>query len=498
MARRILMGEYLHEICSFNPAPTRYEDFLVNRGQAMFDYHAKAGTEVAGARDVFRQQADITLVPTFSARGITSGGTIPQADFERIEREFREDLIAAGPVDAAYFTLHGATAADREVDPEGRLLAVAREVLGETIPIVASFDLHGVLTDRMLEHLDAWTVYHTYPHIDFYETGARAAKLLLRLMNREIRPVTAKVEIPALVRGDELITATGRFGKMVDAAKAIEQGPGGLSAGFFIGNPFTDVPDLRTYAVVCLDGEPEGAASVATEFAETFWKQRSYLQAKLCDVVTSVQRGLATDQPVALVDAADATSSGASGDSLEIVAALRAAGCTRRVLAPIVDEPAVRAAFAAGVGAKLTLELGGTIDSRRFKRHSFDVTVRSLSDGRFLSESFGQEWNSGLTAVLESGPFTIVATSRPVHLFDRSLFYANGRDPKRYDITIVKSPHCQHHMYAEWCEMISVDAPGSTSANLPTLGHTQCRRPVFPLDPPFEWKPLAKIVSRYL
>ena len=58
--------------------------------------------------------------------------------------------------------------------------------------------------------------------------------------------MTAKVAIPALVRGDELITATGLFGQSMRAAQEIEHGPGGLSAGMFIGNPFTDVPALQS------------------------------------------------------------------------------------------------------------------------------------------------------------------------------------------------------------------------------------------------------------
>ena len=60
-------------------------------------------------------------------------------------------------------------------------------------------------------------------------------------MTGEVKPVTAKVFIPALVRGDELITATGCYGRIIDEAKAIETSAGGLSAGMFIGNPFTDV-----------------------------------------------------------------------------------------------------------------------------------------------------------------------------------------------------------------------------------------------------------------
>jgi microcystin degradation protein MlrC len=124
--------------------------------------------------------------------------------------------------------------------------------------------------------------------------------------------------------------------------------------------------------------------------------------------------------------------------------------------------------------------------------------VRLLADGRFRSESFGEEWYAGPTAVLESDNFTLVVSSRAVNLYDRSFFHAHGQDPKRFDAVVVKSPHCQHHMYAEWCaRMVNVDAPGSSSANLPSLGHKRCPRPIFPLDADVTFTAEAKLFQRH-
>src|SRR5690606_37169356 len=115
---------------------------------------------------------------------------------------------------------------------------------------VVSLDLHGIVTDRMLTHADAVVVYHTYPHNDFYETGQRAARLLLRIVREDLRPVTAMVRIPALVRGDEMITETGLLGHRIRECQAIEASESGLSARMLWGNPFTDVPDLSSNSLV--------------------------------------------------------------------------------------------------------------------------------------------------------------------------------------------------------------------------------------------------------
>jgi microcystin degradation protein MlrC len=474
---------------------SRYHDFEIGWGQEIVDYHQGTNTEVCGALGVFGAN-HVKVVPTYSARMIVSGGTLAQADFERILREFLDGVRAAPPVDGIYLALHGAMAAEQEDDPEGLLLQEIRKIVGEEVPIVVSLDLHGILTERMLQHANAIVSYHTYPHVDFATTGERAARLLLRIVAGEVQPVTALVKIPALVRGDELITETGLFGGMIRHAQQLEQSAGGLSAGMFIGNPFTDVTDLRSNSFVITDGDAERAGREALAMANDFWTVRQRLQAPLHSVAEMIEAVNKTNGTVILKDAADATSSGASGDSATIVEELLKAGYQGRVLVPVVDAEAVQAAIAAGVGNEVTTTVGGSLDSR-FNRIPITARVHMISEGRFLSESNNAIWQSGLSAVLIAGHVTWVVTSRSVSLYDRSLFYAHGQEPRHFDAVIVKSPHCQHHMFDAWAgRVLNVDVAGSTSANLPTLGHTRCQRPIFPLDAGVEFKPEVKIFRR--
>ena len=494
---KILIAECKQEVSTFNPHLSSYEDFRIREGDAILRYHRRVGNEVGGALEVF-DQSSVELVPTYSACFITSGGTLEKASWDRIASEFLRAIREAPRVDGVYFCMHGAMASEEEIDPEGWLLAETRKILGEKIPIVVSLDLHGILTDRMLEHSDAIVAYHTYPHVDFFETGQRAARLLLRIVSGEVRPVTAKVSIPALVRGDQLITSTGLFGQSIRIAQEAEHGARGLSAGMFIGNPFTDVPSLQTYSFVVTDDDFALAEREAIRIANSFWKYHEQMQVPLVSleemarIVKENTRGT-----LAIVDAADATSSGASGDSNAVFRTLRSAGYTGRTLLPIVDENAVRVALNAGIGATIQTSVGGSLDPLRFQPTGIQARVHLLSDGRFRSESFGEQWLSGPTAVLESNNFTLVVSSRAVSLYDRSFFYAHGQDPKKFDAVVVKSPHCEHHMYADWCtRVVNVDAPGSSSANLPYLGHQRCPRPIFPLDSNVHFTPQSKRFQR--
>ena len=497
---RILVAECKQEVSTFNPHESTYDDFDIRSGAALFGYHRTVRNEVGGVLDVLESTPGVEAVPTYGACFITSGGPLAAAAWGRIDREFFDALRAARPADGVVFCMHGAMAGPAEWDPEGKLLEEARNILGERIPIVVSLDLHGILTERMAKHADAIVAFHTYPHVDFFQTGQRAARLLLRILAGEARPVTAVVPVPALVRGDELITETGLFGRVIGRAKQVEAGRGGLSAGMFIGNPFTDVPALQTYAFVVADGDADLAEREALGLARDFWQHHGRMVMPLASLeeMARIVAGHTGGGTLGLVDAADATSSGASGDSNAVVGTLLDAGWNGRVLAPIIDRPAVEAAFGAGVGGTVSTTLGGRLDPGRFRPRPVQARVRLLADGRFRSESFGEEWNAGPTAVLEEGNVTWVVGSRAVSLYDRSFFLAHGRDPRRFDAVVIKSPHCQRHMYADWCaRMITIDAPGSSSANLRSLGHARCPRPIFPLDGDVPFTPTAKLFTRH-
>lgn len=495
---RILIAECKQEVSTFNPHLSSYDDFTVRRGAELLRYHRAVRNEIGGALSVFDSQPQVELIPACGAMFITSGGTLAKRDWKRIANEFLQSIREAPPADGVYFAMHGAMASEEELDPEGYLLTETRKILGESIPIVVSLDLHGILTDQMLEQSDAIVAYHTYPHVDFFETGQRAAKLLLRIVAGQVRPLTAKVAIPALVRGDELITATGLFGESIRLAQAAEADPRALSAGMFIGNPFTDVPSLQTYSFVVADDDRSFASQTALQIADSFWRNHDKMQVPLVSLEDMANIALKHRKgTLALVDAADATSSGASGDSNAILRKLIQVGYTGRTLLPLVDADVVRAAWDSGIGSTIQVAVGGTLDPMRFEPLPISTTVRLLADGNFQSESFGEHWFAGPTAVLQADNYTIVVSSRAVSLYDRSFFYAHGQNPKNFDAVVVKSPHCQPQMFAAWCsQMVNVDAPGSSSANLPYLGHTRCPRPIFPLDAELDFQPTCRFFQR--
>lgn len=491
--KRILIADCKQEISSFNPLPSHYQNFLIHHGDGLYVQRGK-NQELGGALAVFETRPDIEIVPTICARS-GSAGPLSATGWKKLSEEILTAIFAKlDRIDGIYVSLHGAMGADGELDPEGYLLEKLRERVGPDMPIVISLDLHGILTDRMLRNVDGFAIYWTYPHVDFADTGRRAAELLLKLMAGGIKPVAARVVIPALVRGDELITKTGCYGELLAECRRLEEEGRALAAGIMIGNPFTDVPELCSQVLILTDGDREAAEREAIRLAEEFWPLRFRMQGKLVPLDRAIAQARSIDGPVIFTDAADATSSGASGDSNAILAALRKAGYGKRVLAPIVDAPAAAAAHKAGVGATIEIALGGSIDPARFPPMQVKAKVKLLSDGEAALETMKAPLSAGPTAVLTWDNVTVVVMSRSVSLFDRAMYYANGIDPTDFDLIVVKSPHTEFHMFDQWCARnFNIDAPGATSANLKSLGHTICARPIYPLDEGVTFAPRATI-----
>jgi microcystin degradation protein MlrC len=493
---RILIAECMQEISSFNPVHSDYDYFRVQHGKDMLAQRG-LNTAVGGMLSVLEGRRDVEIVPAYGARS-GSAGLLSAPGWQRLSGEFLEAVEAKlKDVDAVLVSLHGAMAAEGELDPEGFLLMRLREMAGPHMPIVISLDLHGILTERMLRQVDGLAIYHTYPHVDFADTGERAARLLLEIIDQNLDPVIARVTMPALVRGDELITRTGCYGDLIREAQRLEHENRALAAAIMIGNPFTDVPELCSQVVIATEGDTADMQAEAVRLARAFWSQRHRMQGKLIPLEAAIAQAKWMAGPVIFTDAADATSSGATGDSAVVIAALREAHYEKRVLAHIVDPAAAAAAHRAGVGEVVECTLGGQFDPGRFPPMPVRAEVVLLSNGEGHAETSGRPFTAGPCAVLRFRNFTVLAMSRPVGLPDRALYWANGLEPANFDLVVVKCPHTEYHMFDAWAEKnFNIDAPGATSADLRSLGHTICARPIFPLDDEVRFIPAPILYRR--
>ena len=480
--KKILIAGCTQEISSFNPVECKYDFFDITRGNEIYEFYKDLNSYIGGAIKEIENTNGMEAVFAYNAEGYASG-ILEHSSFQKISDELFASIEEhKNEIDGIYLSLHGAMSTSQELDPEGFILEEVKKIIGDNIPMVISLDLHGVLTSKMLKNCDGVSSLLTYPHVDFSKTGKRSLSILKKIIYEGAKPIAARVKTPALVRGKELITETGIFGKQTEYAELLYENEEILSAGFLIGNPFTDVPELCSQSYVFTNNNQDLAEEHALTMANDFWLNRSKMQTELISIKKSIDLASKIDGTVVFTDAADAPSSGSLGDSNAIISEMIKQNYPHTILSTVLDPQVAKLAHNKGVGSRIKIQLGGKFD-KRFKPLELEWEVISLSNKPFMLERWFWLQTPGMSAVLKSNNLTVVITSNPVMQVDRAIYLTNNLDPINFHSVIVKSPHCEPEFYDDWInESFNVDSPGSTSANLPSLGHQHCKRPMYPME----------------
>jgi len=483
----VAVGSVQQETNTFSPVGTRYGDFDPVFGGDVLDRHAGKPTEVGGFLDVLRRSGK-RVAPVMAAWAITAN-RLARADFGRLLGDFTRRLRAAGRPEAVLLALHGAQAAEGEDDVSGALLERARRVVGPAVPVVATLDLHANVTPRMVGHADLLVGYHTYPHVDLYETGVKAARLALRMVRGGFEPEMALRKLPLIVPAETMPTTAGPMRRLIDAARRLEESGRAQAVSVFGVQPWLDVRPMGCSVVAVTDRDRGRAARHADLLGRRFWESRKEFDVRLTPVREALRRAARIEGgPIVLAESSDSTGSGSPGDSTGVLRALLAAKLDAPSAIFVVDPIAVARAVEAGTGAELDVSLGGRFDRRNSTPVRVRARVRLLSDGRWSPTirgySAGTEISMGRSAVIEAGSVRILVSERPVMTLDPELYRSHGIDPCRMKIVVVKSPAGFRAAYEPIAKAIFiVDTPGVSTANLLSLPFRRVPRPLYPLDP---------------
>jgi len=426
-------------------------------------------------------------VPLLAAFAMASG-PLTRDCFEALVVPIVEGLRGAGPLDGVLLALHGAMVVEDEPDSEAEILERVRAVLPAGVPIVVTLDLHGHITQRMIQPGVAYIGYREYPHIDLYETGERGARLLLDWIGGRVRPVMAVAKRHMVVSPDAARTPAPPLSEIVAAARAMEAAGRVLHASLFPVQPWMDIPDLGFAALVCADGDGAVAAAAAEELAAMAWARRERFEPELTPLDEVIRIGLSSEGLTVASDAGDTPSGGSAADSTAVLRALLAAGAERAgrlTYLTMCDAEAAAEAARAGVGSTVTLSVGHR-RSRDGAPLSVTGIVRMVSDGNYVfsgSGANGMPGAMGLTVVLAIGDIRLNLRSIPHMEWDLGVHESVGLDPRRAALIFVKSPSHFRVSYGPIAARILIaDTPGPTCANMRRIPFTKVTRPFWPLD----------------
>ena len=171
----VVIGMMTHETNTFSTVNTTIEDFSPKYGEEITKFFRGTRTGIGGYLDVLEREG-VKCHPTIAA-GATPAGPIKNEDYWTIVEAIKDDIKQADRVDGVLLALHGAMVAEGVDEAEGVLLKEVRGLVGDNVPIIITLDLHGLISELMIENCDAIFGYDTNPHVDMYERGVEAAWL---------------------------------------------------------------------------------------------------------------------------------------------------------------------------------------------------------------------------------------------------------------------------------------------------------------------------------
>jgi microcystin degradation protein MlrC len=486
---RILIGAVGHESNTFTPFLTTMDDFYVRYGQELLQGSSRRSS-LDGIRDTLLARG-AELVPSVAASAMP-GGVVERSTYET----FKQAILAqAHDVDGACLHLHGAMRAEGLDYADDDLLHDLRARLGPEVPISAALDMHANIVSRMMDSADALVAYHTAPHVDAYETGVRAAEMLLWMLDTGRRPAMGLARLPFLLPGEMAQTSLEPMAGMMALVNDLERRPGVLSASLANGHCWADLPDIAVAAVVVTTGDGALAQAEAERLAAAFWQRRAEfgVSAEAYPVPEAVSRALAAPEAtVFLSDSGDNPGAGGTTDVPGLLAELLRQGASNVLFAGIWDVEAVQACTAAGVGRELTLAIGGKLDTRHGTPLPVTGTVRLLADG--YAYEGGLRLPPGRTrrgpmAVLNVNGVDVILSSTRQSFEDPVQLRSLGLEPLDYRIVVLKRGYLTAPFQAISQRSILAFSPGATNCRLAEMEFRQVKRPIYPLDPETSWAP---------
>jgi microcystin degradation protein MlrC len=483
---RIAVGGFLHETNTFAPTKATYDDFVHGGGWPAM---AQGADVLKTMRNInvglagFVEQAEAhgwDIVPTISC-GASPSAHVTRDAFERIVKVMVEGIKAAGPLDAVYLDLHGAMVTEHLDDGEGEILKRVRQAIGKDLPLVASLDLHANVTPEMVEHAGALIAYRTYPHVDMADTGRAAARHLALLLGTKQRYAKAFRQLPFLIPISWQCTndqpTKGIYQKLTalesDAVPTLSFAPGFPAADF----PHCG-PSVFAYGKTQADADAAADAMAKLIIGhENDFDGRIFTPDE--GVRYAMELATRASKPIIIADTQDNPGAGGDSDTTGMLRALVRNNAKRAAIGVIYDPQSAKAAHAAGVGATVTLALGGKSGIPDDAPYKETFIVEKLSDGQFVAPGpyyGGRDMDMGPSAALRIGDVRVVVSSHKAQLADQSMYRYVGIEPTEQAILVNKSSvHFRADFEPIAEKLIICAAPGAMPADTAALPWTRLR-----------------------
>ncbi|MEM9986904.1 MAG: M81 family metallopeptidase, partial [Bacteroidota bacterium] len=433
---KVAVVRYLHETCTFCPGgDSEIDDWMRGGGIKEGEELLSSNSYIRGFARRSRDFGDVELIGVRSPIGVFGGSSRSwnsEESFDHFMGMIIEDLEKNMPLDGVYLALHGAMATRNIPRPEAEIAKRVRAVVGDEVPIVATFDLHGNEDEEFLKWADGAFVTKRYPHYDSYLQGERAAHYLRQIMKGKYKPTNATRK-PGIITAT-VVQWTGQSPSMdiMERARRWEARNPDVFVNVFYGFPWSDVPDVGTTIEVMTNNDQVLADSIADDMNEYCWRVRKEFANRKYPMPDEAARNTvaaikAGATPVALGNYSDRP-----GDATWILKELLANKVQGILYSALRDEKVLEALVKAEakVGDSFDMPVGGFTGPQAGTPIQLTGTIKY----------FGPAWDYERVAAIElTGNNLVIIVPAYTQILYPSQFAFGGINPEDYQVFVVNS-----------------------------------------------------------
>ncbi|MBP1933328.1 M81 family metallopeptidase [Ammoniphilus resinae] len=488
---RIYYASIIQETNTFSPLITNLTNFQRGyylEGSEIRSHLFHTNSEIAGFLQYLELFDEVTLIPGIAAWAVPSG-KIKKDALQFLINRLVDELQKNLPVDGVLLSLHGALVSDGLEDCEGYILEQVRRVVGTHVKIVSTLDYHAAVTEKMIEMSDILVGFRTYPHVDFKDTGVRAAKCMKQLLDDNPKISKYYATLPLILPVENTETSHGPMSHAIQHIEQLDHNRLILSASLFCPQPWLDInqPGVSMITYTLGDSSEEWMKTEIVNILSYIWDSKLLFFNTYPTVERVLDKVDQWESPIILIDSGDVISGGAIGDSTVILREMIKHKKNLSAVIPIVDSKTVEQAFQVGKGKSAWFEVGGEKDYGYNCAVKLQAYISELSEQiiEVKGSSFsGIKLNLGRRALLKIDPsIQLIVSEYPTLIHDAEVLRSIGIIPEEQDLIIQKSHKLFRASYQNIAKsIVIVDTPGFTDLNLKRLRFNHIKKPMYPFD----------------
>ena len=471
---KIIVGLIHHESNSFNPELTDIEEFKILKGEEIREKgEALTRTSLKGIIDVLVKH-NFEVLPTVVALPTSEGGLVKREAYNYIKEIYLEELSKHEKIDGVCLDLHGSMTTEDLDDAEGDILAETRKMVGNETPITVALDMHAMVTDKMMKNADALVSYRTAPHLDKYETGAKAADMLAKALKENIKLTMAGYKIPYLVSGEKSETDKYPMNELLRRIEEVDKDQEVLCSSYCLGFPWADVEFNTASSIVVARGNKNKAESKARYLADEFWKKR--YDFKFTTPAYSLEEALKIAEgerefPIFIMDSGDNPGAGSNQRIVEPLIYLKRKGYKRVLYGSVCDKEATEKLKQAGIGKQQKILLGQRNTDPQSGKVELTCTTKNI-----------RKYGDVTSVLAQINGIDVIISDKKVVMTDPEFVFSLGVRLEEYRIVMFKSGYLapEYKPYAR--KVMLALTPGYTYQELEKIPYKRVKRPIFPLD----------------